>query len=144
MRLHLTGSATASLILRIGLGVEFLMFGYGKLVDVGGWIAFIPPWMSPLLPASVGTFLTVIGVAELLLGVLLLIGLWTRVIAVLAALHLVGVLVAVGYNDLAIRDFVALASALALAALGPAGCHYSIDGHRTTASSPHLITSPRP
>ncbi|MBI4450299.1 DoxX family protein [Candidatus Uhrbacteria bacterium] len=133
---HLRTPATTSLLLRIGLGVEFIIFGYGKLTDLASWIGFVPPWMSPLLPMPVGTFLQTVGVVELALGVLLIVGLWVRVIAVLSALHLLGVLIALGYNDLAVRDFVAFAAALALASLGPAGCHYSIDGRRTRNPKP--------
>jgi uncharacterized membrane protein YphA (DoxX/SURF4 family) len=127
---HLFTSATTSLLLRLGLGVEFVIFGYGKLTDLPSWLGYIPPWMSPLLPLPATTFLQVVGGVELVLGLLLIVGLWVRVIAMLAALHLLGVLVALGYNDLAVRDFVAFMAALALAALGPAGCHYSIDGRR--------------
>ncbi len=132
---HFWTPATTSLLLRLGLGIEFVIFGYGKLTDLPSWIGYIPPWMSPLLPMPVGTFLLVIGAVELVLGVLLIVGLWVRVVAALSALHLLGVFVALGYNDLAVRDFVAFAAALALASLGPAGCHYSVDGRRRTSDS---------
>ncbi|MDO8622535.1 MAG: DoxX family membrane protein [bacterium] len=128
MALYFFGASTTSLLLRLGLGIEFVAFGYGKLIDLPSWIGYIPPWMSPLLPMSTSAFLQAVGVVELVLGVLLIVGLWTRVIAALAALHLLGVLVALGYNDLAVRDFVAFMSALALTALGHASCHYSMDG----------------
>lgn len=129
---HLKTPATTSLLLRLGLGVEFVLFGYGKLTDLASWIGYIPPWMSPLIPMPVTTFLQVVGVVELVLGLLLIVGLRVRVVAILSALHLAGVLVALGYNDLAIRDFVSFVAALALAALGHASCHYSIDGRRKT------------
>ncbi|MDP3770786.1 MAG: DoxX family membrane protein [bacterium] len=137
MTLHFFGASTTSLLLRLGLGIEFVIFGYGKLTDLASWIGFVPPWMSPLLPMSTSAFLQAVGVVELVLGVLLIVGLWTRVIAALAALHLLGVLIALGYNDLAVRDFVAFMSALALTALGHASCHYSIDGRRKGVQVPH-------
>lgn len=129
---HLKTPATTSLLLRLGLGVEFVLFGYGKLTDLPSWIGYIPPWVSPLIPMPVTTFLQAVGVVELVLGLLLIIGLWVRVVAILSALHLAGVLVALGYNDLAIRDFVSFMAALALASLGHASCHYSLDGSRST------------
>ncbi|MDO8599133.1 MAG: DoxX family protein [bacterium] len=128
MTLHFFGASTTSLLLRLGLGIEFVIFGYGKLTDLASWIGFVPPWMSPLLPMPVGIFLQVVGVAELVLGALLIAGLWVRVVAALSAFHLLGVLIALGYNDLAVRDFVSFMSALALTALGHASCHYSMDG----------------
>lgn len=130
VRMHLMTPATASLLLRIGLAVEFLVFGYGKLADTASWIGFIPPWMSPLIPIAPEQFLHTIGVIEIVLGALLVLGLWTRVVAVLAVFHLLGVLVALGYNELAVRDFVSFTAAAALVALGPAGCRYALDGNR--------------
>lgn len=130
--MHLLTPATTSLLLRLGLGIEFVLFGHGKLTNIASWIGYIPPWMSPLIPMPVTTFLQAVGVVELVLGVLLIVGLWVRVVAILSALHLAGVLVALGYNDLAVRDFVSFMAALALASLGHASCHYSIDGNRGT------------
>lgn len=130
MALHFFGAGTTSLLLRLGLGIEFVIFGYGKLTDLASWMGFVPPWMSPLLPMPVGAFLQTVGVVELLLGVLLIIGFRVRVVATLATLHLLGVLITLGYNDLAVRDFVAFMAAIALTALGHASCQYSIDGRR--------------
>lgn len=141
---HLKTPATTSLLLRLGLGIEFVLFGYGKLTDLTSWIGYIPPWMSPLIPMPVTTFLQVVGVVELVLGLLLIVGLWVRVVAILSALHLAGVLVALGYNDLAIRDFVSFMAALALASLGHASCHYSIDGRReATSRQPQAASTSR-
>ena len=134
MSLHLFGAGTTSLLLRLGLGIEFVIFGFGKLTDLPSWIGFVPPWMSPFLPISTAMFLQAVGVGELILGVLLIAGLWVRVIAALSALHLLGVLIALGYNDLAVRDFVSFMAALALFALGYASCQYSIDGRREATS----------
>lgn len=130
MQFRLFGAGTASLLLRFALGVPFLVFGIGKFVDAASWVGYIPPWMTPLLPVSVWTFLTIIGVTECVLGALLLAGLWTRIVAALAALHLLGIIVALGGNEIAFRDATLLLTALALVALGPAGCHWSIDGRR--------------
>lgn len=139
MQLRFFGAGTASLLLRFAIGVPFLVFGIGKLVDAASWVGYIPPWMTPLLPVSVWTFLTIIGVTECVLGALLLAGLWTRVVAALAALHLFGIIVALGGNEIAFRDATLLLTALALVALGPAGCHLSVDGRRQCSVSPPVI-----
>lgn len=141
MALHFFGSGTTSLLLRLGLGIEFIIFGYGKLTDFVSWMGFVPPWMSPLLPMSVSMFLQTVGVVEVVLGMLLIFGLWVRVVAALSALHLLGVLMVLGYNDLAVRDFVSFMAALALTALGHASCPYSIDGHREATSRQHQAAS---
>lgn len=128
--MRLATPATASLLLRLALGVPFLAFGIGKFTDAASWVGYIPPWMTPLLPMSEWTFLIVVGIMECVLGALLILGLWTRIVAVLTALHLLAVVITLGPNDLAFRDATMLTTALALAALGPAGCHYSLDGRR--------------
>lgn len=128
LRPHLTGPATTSLLLRLGLAAVLLTFGVGKFVDTVGWLAFIPPWMVPLVPIPLEVFMRVVGGVEVILGALLVIGWQVRVVAILVALHLAGVLIALGYNEIAVRDFGLFMAALALAALGHGGCHYSLDG----------------
>ena len=132
--MHLTTPATASLLLRFGAALGFSLFGYGKLVDSVSWIGFIPPWVTPFLPMTAGQFLTAVGVGEIILAAFLAFGLWTRTAAALAAFHLLGVLVVLGYTDLAVRDFVSFTAALALATLGSVTCHWRIDGRRTHSS----------
>ena len=41
---------------------------------------------------------------EIIIGTLLLIGLFTRIISGIAAFYMSGVMAAVGYNDIAVRD----------------------------------------
>ena len=45
------------------------------------------------------------GTLEIVLGSLLLLGLFTRLCAFILALHLGGIMISLGYNDIAIRDF---------------------------------------
>lgn len=136
MRLYLTGSATASLLLRLGIGGVLLIFGVGKFVDTVAWLSFIPPWAAPFVPLPLETFMRVMGTAEIVLGVLLVVGRWVRVVAVLVVLHILSVILALGYNEIVVRDGGLLMAACALAALGHGGCHYSLDGRRCAVSPP--------
>jgi uncharacterized membrane protein YphA (DoxX/SURF4 family) len=56
------------------------------------------------LPISAELFVLLNGIAEVVLGGLLLVGLFTRLASGLLFLHLFGISVSLGYNDVMIRD----------------------------------------
>lgn len=118
----------APLVLRIGLALVFLWFGISQLVNTESFIGYIPSWISPhgaeivhehplqLLHdvpiPSVHIIILANGILETVFGLFLLIGLWTRVSAAILALHLFGIAISLGYNDIMIRDLgLALATA---------------------------------
>ena len=127
--MRISRPAIASLLLRLGIGVAFVGFGVWKFVEPIVWMGYIPPWMSPLIPMTMGTFIVVLGTTECILGALLILGAWTRIVAALVAIHLLAVIIAIGLNEIALRDAVILLSALALSALGSADCPWSMDAH---------------
>jgi len=78
-----------NLILRLALGGMLFFMGYNKLL--GGTAAFVaavsPAFANTILPAKVvEIFLTIVPTAETLIGVLLVVGLFTAVAARFAAL----------------------------------------------------------
>jgi uncharacterized membrane protein YphA (DoxX/SURF4 family) len=84
-----------ALVLRVGLGLMFLMFGLAKFQakETGGYPAMITKQFekSPLPPAMVKLFADVLPYAEVGLGALLIAGLFTTITAALAGallLHL--------------------------------------------------------
>ena len=101
-------------IIRISLALVLLWFGIDELRHPEYWVGFLPPWLSPLLPVSIDTFLLFNGIVEILIGSFLLIGFYTRVFGAIACLHLLLIAIAVGYNDIAIRDIGLCAMALSL------------------------------
>ena len=98
-----TLSSWARPVARIGIALVFVWFGISQLVDPTDFMGYLPEFLLALEYAS--TIVVVNGVAELLLGVLLLVGKWTRPVAFVLALHLLGITVSLGYNDIAVRDF---------------------------------------
>jgi uncharacterized membrane protein YphA (DoxX/SURF4 family) len=100
-------------IIRLGLAIVFLWFGISKILQPESWIAWLPTWIEQL-PISTTTHLILQGIAEAILGVLLLLGLFTRLAAAIAAILLVAVIITIGYNDIAIRDLAILSIAIAL------------------------------
>ncbi len=94
----------ATALIRISLALVLLWFGIDQLRNPDYWVGFIPPWFGSLLPIEINTFIMHNGIIEVLLGLLLLVGFYTRVVAFIVFLHLLSIAVAVGYNDIAIRD----------------------------------------
>jgi uncharacterized membrane protein YphA (DoxX/SURF4 family) len=87
---------------RIGISFVFLWFGVNQIFNPSDFMGYLPEMILALESAS--TIVVLNGVAELVLGLLLLFGKWTRFVALVLALHLVGIISSLGYNDIAVRD----------------------------------------
>ncbi len=107
---------TARWILILGLSFVFIYFGIDKFVDASLWIGWIPDWMNGLLGMNSSLWLQIIGVTEIVIGIALLIPvrLLRQIATIAAALHLVGILTQVGWNDVGVRDIGLLMMTLAL------------------------------
>jgi len=90
-------------IIRISLALVLLWFGIDEVTHPENWFGYIPSWLN--LPFSLNVFFVLNGIFEIIIGALLLIGLKTRIVAFIAALHLLSITIAVGYNDVGVRDF---------------------------------------
>ncbi len=118
--------------LRLGIGLTATLAGLDKFFNLlTDWGAYVSPAAAGLLPVSTGTFMGVVGVIELAVGVAILTR-WTREGAYVASLWLLGVaanLVLAGYYDVAVRDVVMAIAAFTLARLAevrqgaPAAAH---------------------
>lgn len=108
--------AAGKMLLIAGLGLVFGVFGVDKFLSPFVWIGWIPTGMEGLLGLSRGVWLRVIGFAELLMAILVIIPLQRvrQTGATLMALHLVAILTQTGWSDIGIRDTGLLLSALAL------------------------------
>lgn len=82
----------APLILRLGLGVVFLIFGLDKFrseeVQLASWADWVPGWFSMLIGGQVKGFIYVLGVFEVLVGLAFLTGYLLFWAALLASLFL--------------------------------------------------------
>jgi uncharacterized membrane protein YphA (DoxX/SURF4 family) len=113
-------------ILRYSFGIVLVLAGLDKALGtdlIVEWAKYVSPTVASALPVSVTTFLLIIGVIEIVVGVLLLTRyavmafylsvIWLLLISV--NLILIG-----GYLDIAIRDILLAVAALAAAWLGSA------------------------
>ena len=105
-------------ILRIALGLMALLAGLDKFFNLlADWGSYVSPVAASALPVSIGTFMGVVGVIEMAVGVAILL-LAPRIGAYVASAWLVLVAVNLlmgGHFDVAVRDLVLAISAFTLA-----------------------------
>lgn len=117
------GAHQAFLILRIGFTVAPVLFGLDKFVNVlADWEQYLAPWIDRLVPGDAGQAMMIVGVVEIVAGILVAVR--PAIGGYVVAAWLLGIivnLVSMGtYYDIALRDFGLLLGALALARLAAA------------------------
>lgn len=98
--------------LRTGLGIVFLWIGLDIFRHPDAWIGFVPA--QGALGLDRLALLKAGGAFDIAVGVSLLLGTFSRATALLAMLHLAGVIVTQGLNAVLIRDVGLLGAALSL------------------------------
>lgn len=99
-------------ILRIGLGVTFLLIGIDILRNPQNWIGYVPGGVP--LGLSREGLLAATGVFDAIVGLGLILRVMPKVSSGLAALHLIGIIITSGIDPVIVRDIGLLAAALAL------------------------------
>jgi hypothetical protein len=103
--------------LRLAYGVVPLLAGLDKYTNIlADWERYVSPLVASLLPVSVGTFLHIVGVVEVIVGLVVLFGV-TRLGALTAMAWLVAIslqLLLAGFIDIAVRDLVMAVGAYTL------------------------------
>ena len=106
--------------LRFGIGLTAALAGLDKFFNLlADWQRYVSPLAAQTLPFSPHTFMHIVGVVELLVGIAVLTR-WTRVGAYVASVWLFGIalnLVLAGFYDIAVRDVVMSIAAFTLARL---------------------------
>lgn len=107
--------------LRIGLGVGPILAGLDKYFNLlTNWEAYLSPIVTKIIPVSATTFMHVVGVVEIIAGIIVLTR-WTKLGSYIVGLWLVGIainLITTGmYFDVAVRDLEIAVGAFALSQL---------------------------
>jgi hypothetical protein len=116
--------AQAFVMLRIAFTVAPILFGLDKFAGVltDDWTKYLSSEFNSLLPGSAATGMHIVGVVEVVAGLVVLVA--PRVGGFLVAAWLGGIIVDLllvgGYGDIALRDFGLLLSALTLTRLASA------------------------
>lgn len=113
--------AAAPIVLRVALALVFFWFGTQQLTNPGQWVRFLPGFLGGL-PIALTTIVALNGWFEIVAGLALLFGLYTRLVALLLSLHLLGITVTLGLNAIGIRDFGLTFAAFTVALQGAGSC----------------------
>jgi hypothetical protein len=117
-------AAQAFVLLRIAFCVAPVLFGLDKFAGVltDDWTRYLAPEFNDLIPGSAGDAMHLVGVVEILAGLVVLVA--PRFGGLLVAGWLGGIIVNLllvgGYGDIALRDFGLLLGALTLSRLATA------------------------
>src|SRR3954453_366547 len=109
------------LLLRIAFTVAPILFGLDKFAGVltDDWTKYLAPEFNDIIPGSAADAMHIVGVVEILAGLVVLVT--PRFGGLLVAGWLAGIIVSLllvgGYGDIALRDFGLLLGALALSRL---------------------------
>src|SRR3954463_15030398 len=114
----------AFLLLRIAFTVAPILFGLDKFANVltDDWTRYLSSEFNSLIPGSAATAMHLVGVVEIVAG--LVVALRPREGGLLVAAWLAGIILNLllvgGYGDIALRDFGLLLGALSLSRLAQA------------------------
>jgi uncharacterized membrane protein YphA (DoxX/SURF4 family) len=104
----------AFIILRIGLGITFVWMSILIFKDPMRFGKLIKPWAVNLTPMPIPQAMILTGIFDLIVGIWLISGYFPFYAAIIAALHLVQVLLATAAAHGTFRDVGLLANAIAL------------------------------
>lgn len=111
-------SKYASIVLRTGIAIVFLWFGFSQINNPAQWTGMVPGYAS-IIPLSTITLIYFNGVFEIVFATLLLLGIYTRLTALLLAIHLFHIVTIVGYGAIGARDFALALATLSIFLNGP-------------------------
>ena len=108
----------STFILRLGLGFVFFWFGLDKLFNPANWQGYITPTLAKLILVDIKLFILLLGILELVIGLMLILGLFTRLVASAAAVQLLVIIVSLWFNEITVRDIGLFSIALSLIITG--------------------------
>lgn len=116
----------APLVARIGVGLVFFWFGMIQIFNGETFLGYLPGFVK-LVPLQPLTIVFLNGLFDSLVGLFIIVGFLTRPVSLIASLHLLVVIIGLGYNDIAIRDLGLLVVSLSIFLNGPD--RWSFDAH---------------
>lgn len=102
-------------VLRIGLAITFLWIGILIFKNPEGWSTYIQPWAAGLIPGSLVNAMIGTAILDILVGIFLLLNIFTWLAAFVGALHLVIVISTTATTEITARDIGLLCAVFALA-----------------------------
>lgn len=115
------GADEAFFLLRTLFVVAPILFGVDKFAQIltNDWASYLAPWIDNLVPGTANQAMMVVGIIEIIAGILVAIA--PRIGGYVVAAWLVGIIISLvtlgDFYDVALRDFGLFVAALALARL---------------------------
>ncbi len=91
-------------LLRYGMAGVFLYFGFSQLFDSLKWVSLVPDWAVSLVHLPPAMIVMGNGVFEVVLGSMLAMGFYVRIISFILGLHLLPIAMQFGFEATGIRD----------------------------------------
>ena len=95
----------APFVLRVGMAMVILWFSLEQFTHNGSWVAYIPDYAVSISHLSASSLVSLNALFELIFGMMILFGFYTRLSAFLLAIHLFDIMLVVGYGEIGARDF---------------------------------------
>ncbi len=100
------------LVLRLGVAFVFIWFGWSGISNTDMWTSLVPTWALAIAPAT--TLVWLHGMFELIFGLLLFAGIWTRGVAFFLLLSLIQTLTLLSWGPVMVRDIAIMIVLLAV------------------------------
>lgn len=108
----------APLLLRISMSLVFFYFSFSQLKDPTAWAGYVPNSLI-IGGLSANNLVVINGFIELLFGLFLITGLYTRISSLILGVHLFGIALSIGFSPVGIRDFGLALATLTIFLFGP-------------------------
>lgn len=95
----------AGSVLRYAMAAVILWFSIQQFLHNSTWTAYIPDSIVSITHISAPILVFFNACFELVFGIALVFGWYTRIVALLLALHLFDIMWVVGYGEIGVRDF---------------------------------------
>ena len=108
----------APLVLRLGMAGVFAWFGASQLMGTHQWTSMVPEWAMGMSGLSASTIVRLNGGFEILATLPLVVGVWTRWVALVLFVHLLVIASDIGMTPIGVRDLGLCVATLAIALYG--------------------------
>lgn len=92
-------------ITRVGLAGVLVWFGAQQLLHAADWTGYVPEFVPAFLGVGAQSLVLANGAVEIASGAMLLLGLYTRMVAFVMGIHLVLIALSLGGSAVAVRDW---------------------------------------
>lgn len=109
----------APIIVRIGMALVFLWFGWNQIMNPSLWTGYVPGSVASLLNGNSTLLVLLNGWFEIVAGAALLVGLQVRLVSLLLGLHLIAISSSLGISAIGVRDIGLSLATLSIFFAGP-------------------------